>query len=198
MLVSSATEQLLARHKRRQGWASGVLGDRRSNAHLISSSRRYSQGASWQDPLCSLPKPARTPHCRLECRWRRARTMGRIVDQIKKYPNIITAHIYWSTIASPSANALYIHHALSLGASHDGYREIPCTNDYQTSVTFNVQTPGCWWATWVDPLSGMNLSQTISYYPAGSFALPLPPFYLEDVVAVVNYQGPGPNCLYWK
>ncbi len=109
-----------------------------------------------------------------------------------------TANIYWSTIASPSANALYIHHALPLGTSHDGYGELPCANDYQTPVTFNVQTPGCWWVTWIEPLSGMNLAQTIMYFPAGSFALPLPPFYREDVVAVVNYQGPGPNCYYPK
>jgi Cellulase (glycosyl hydrolase family 5) len=101
------------------------------------------------------------------------------------------ANIYWSTIASPSANALYLHHALPLGARHDGYHEIPCTNYYQTSVTFNVQTPGCWWVTWFDPMTRMNLAQSIANYAAGSYTLPLSPYYLEDVALVVNFEGPS-------
>jgi hypothetical protein len=115
--------------------------------------------------------------------------------------------IYFSAISSASANLIYIHHSLLLsvlfpGTKHDGYHEVQCLGGYQTSVQFNVTTPGCWWITWVEPKSGMNLAQTLQSFEAGVYTLPSPPFYDDDVAVVVSYasalSSPPGACAIFK
>lgn len=114
----------------------------------------------------------------------------------------INQKIYWSTMTSPNASVLYIHHGLPMSqipggpSAFDGYSEAPCGNGqstgYQTTSTI-ILPRGCWNIQWVEPRTGVVRASNWYSSPFdndGVITVPSP-LYTDDTVVLVRRQLSG-------